>query len=277
MLVTDELAVGFPNVTLVSGIDVTIERGDRLGIIGGNGTGKTTLIRTLTDQLEPLAGSYTWGHNVATAYYDQHLSDLDPEHDVIQEMGTAMRTADDPALRSYLARFLFTNDEVFKRVSALSGGERSRLSLAKLISGGANTLLLDEPTNHLDIPSREALESALLEFPGTLFVISHDRYFLDKICDRLLNVEDGRATLFDGTYSEWADERALARSEARERDKAEREAAKREPTPAVKNPTKRSERASRAIEKLEAEIAEVEAEITDIVTTMAKPKSRRIM
>jgi ATP-binding cassette subfamily F protein 3 len=269
VLVTEDLAVGFPGVTLISGLDVTVERGERLGVIGGNGTGKTTLIRTLKGDLEPLAGSFEWGHNVALAYYDQHLSDLDPANEVIEEMRIAIPGADDPALRAYLARFLFSGDEVFKRVAALSGGERSRLSLAKLISGAGNTLLLDEPTNHLDIPSREALEEALEEFPGTLFVISHDRYFLDRICDHLLHVEAGRAEEFEGSYSEWAERRAIDRAASRGRERAERAEARApaRPAPEAKAPRLKG----RAIAQIEADIAEIESEIADIETTMAKP------
>ncbi len=269
VLVTDELAVGFPGVTLVSGIDVKIERGDRVGIVGDNGTGKTTLVKTVHGRLDPLAGSFTWGQNVVLGYYDQHLSELDPSNEVIVEMGTAIPSADDPALRDYLARFLFSGDDVFKRVSALSGGERSRLSLAKLISGSANVLLLDEPTNHLDIPSREALEAALDDFPGTLFVISHDRYFLDRICDRLAHVENGRVTVFDGTYTEWADLRAEQRAAARERERVAKEPSPKKPAKATAPSAKRS---GRQIAQVEADIAEIEAEIADIETAMAKPE-----
>ncbi len=269
VLTTDELAIGFPGVTLLSGVDVTVERGDHVGIVGGNGTGKTTLVKTLFGTIEPLGGSFLWGHNVALAYYDQHLSDLDESRDVIEEMGTAQPGADDPALRGYLARFLFTGEDVFKRVSALSGGERSRLSLAKLIAGGGNTLLLDEPTNHLDIPSREALEAALLDFPGTLFVISHDRYFLDKICERLVHVEAGKATTFDGTYSDWVEARALEQSRARGREKADRESAAQPTAAAAKRPPASTGRAASVIE---LEIAEVESEIADIEKTMSKPE-----
>jgi ATP-binding cassette subfamily F protein 3 len=275
VLVTDELAIGFPGVTLVAGIDMTIERGDRVGVVGPNGAGKTTLVKTIFGKLDPVGGTYTWGHNVALAYYDQHLSDLDPSHEVIEEMGLAIPGADDPALRSYLARFLFSGDEVFKRVSALSGGERSRLSLAKLISGAGNTLLLDEPTNHLDIPSREALEEALQEFPGTLFVISHDRYFLDKICDRLVSVENGRAEVFEGTYADWAERRALERMAARANERAERDAARTPAAPqtaaASKARTKKTAK-GRPVPKIEADISETEAEIADIEAAMAKPE-----
>jgi ATP-binding cassette subfamily F protein 3 len=269
VLVADGLAVGFPGVTLVSGIDLTVERGDRVGVVGPNGAGKTTLVKTLFGRLEPVGGSFEWGHNVALAYYDQHLSDLDPSNTVIEEMGRAIPGADDPRLRHYLARFLFSGDDVFKRVSALSGGERSRLSLAKLIAGGGNALLLDEPTNHLDIPSREALEEALGEFPGTLFVISHDRYFLDRICDRLVHIEGGRAELFDGSYSEWAEARAEARAAERERERAGRDPAPRKPAAPAPKPAAAK---GRPVERIEAEIADVEAEIADIETAMAKPE-----
>ncbi len=269
VLVTDELAIGFPGVTLAAGLNVTVERGDRLGIVGGNGTGKTTLFKTLLGDVPPVAGEFVWGHNVSTGYYDQHLSDLDPTHEVIEEMRIAMPGADDPALRSYLARFLFSGDDVFKRVASLSGGERSRLSLAKLIAGGKNTLMLDEPTNHLDIPAREALEESLEEFPGTLLVISHDRYFLDRICNRLVSIEDGRTEVFEGSYSEWADLVAQRRASERETQRAGKLAdrAADEAKPAAAKPKRTS---TRPISDIETDIAEIEAEIADIDTAMAR-------
>ena len=269
VLVADDLAIGFPGVRLLEHLTFTVERGDRLGVVGGNGTGKTTLVKTLHGRIDPLDGEFVWGHNVALGYYDQHLSDLDPANEVIEEMRNALPGRDDPALRAYLARFLFTGDEVFKRVAALSGGERSRLSLAKLIAGTGNTLLLDEPTNHLDIPSREALESALDEFPGTLLIISHDRYFLDRVCDRLLHVEASRGTIFEGTYSEWADARAAERAAERERD---REAAARRPAPAAPSRESKPKPTGRAVAAIETEIADVEAEIADIETAMRRPE-----
>jgi ATP-binding cassette subfamily F protein 3 len=270
VLDVDTLAVGYPGVELVSKLDLTVERGDRLGIIGGNGTGKTTLFKTLLDRVDPLAGEFTWGHNVQLGYYDQHLANLDPSNEVIEEMRLASPGSDDPSLRSYLARFLFTGDDVFKRVASLSGGERSRLSLAKLISGSANVLLLDEPTNHLDIPAREALESALDDFTGTLLIISHDRYFLDRICDRLLHLESGRGEAFEGSYSDWAEERALRQAEERERERADR-ARSAETAPRAAAPTPRpAARPTRAVAQIEAEIASVEAEMAELGRKMSR-------
>jgi ATP-binding cassette subfamily F protein 3 len=273
VLDVEALSVGYPGYELVANLDLKIERGDRLGIVGGNGTGKTTLVKTLRDEVEPLSGEFRWGHNVALGYYDQHLSDLDPRNDLMEEMRIAIAGADDPAIRSYLARFLFTGDDVFKRVDSLSGGERSRLSLAKLISSNANVLLLDEPTNHLDIPSREALEGALEEFAGTLVVISHDRYFLDRICDRLLHLENGKGQVFEGGYSEWADERAMLEAEAkaakgRGADRAED--GKPEPRSSTSRESPQSAaRRSRPSREIEAEIAAVEEEMAEIARTMA--------
>ncbi len=267
VLNVEELVIGYPGVELARDVNFAVYRGDRVGIIGGNGTGKTTLFKTLLGTVDPLGGEMEWGHNVQPVYYDQHLADLDPRNDVIEEMRLSIAGADDPTLRGYLARFLFTGEDVFKRVSALSGGERSRLSIAKLISGSGNVLLLDEPTNHLDIPSREALESALETFTGTILTISHDRYFLDRICDRLVNLENGRAEVFEGRYSDWLDERLLRKSEERARDTLP--AASKAPTA---SPQLKSDRPKgRSIAAIELEIADAEAELADIDATMAKP------
>jgi len=265
VLSVEALSIGYPGVELASSIEFVVYRGDRVGIVGGNGTGKTTLFKTLLGSVDPLGGEMEWGHNVKPVYYDQHLADLDPRNDVIEEMRLSIGGADDPTLRGYLARFLFTGDDVFKRVSALSGGERSRLSIAKLISGSGNVLLLDEPTNHLDIPSREALESALESFTGTILTISHDRYFLDRICDRLVSLEDGTAEVFEGRYSDWLDERLIRKAEGRVRE-TPAATAKRPQVSAPSGATKR-----RSIPAIEAEIADAEGEILDIDATMAKP------
>jgi ATP-binding cassette subfamily F protein 3 len=207
VLMVEELSVGYDETVLLKDLNMTIYRGDSLGIIGENGSGKTTLIKTLVGKLRGISGEYRWGSKTDVGYYSQQLEELDPRNEIIWELRrVAASTATDGEMRGYLAKFLFVGDDVYKLVGDLSGGEKGRLALAKLIYSRHNVLVLDEPTNHLDIPSREALENALVEYDGTLIAISHDRFFLDKIADRILALFKGRRyDLFDGDYSEYHD------------------------------------------------------------------------
>ncbi len=199
-----KVAVGYEGRVLARDISCTLYRGSTVGIVGPNGSGKSTLLKTLLGIHAPLAGKIQMGQKVDLAYYDQQLAMLDPGATVLEEMRKVSPMATDETLRGYLAQFLFFGDEVFHSTGLLSGGEKSRLSLAKLIFGKANTLLLDEPTNHLDIPACEALEEALGEFPGTLIVVSHDRYLLNRLADQILYLDgSGNCFPFAGTYDEF--------------------------------------------------------------------------
>ncbi|MFL6212247.1 MAG: ribosomal protection-like ABC-F family protein [Pyrinomonadaceae bacterium] len=215
-LIVKDLAVGYPALTLATDITLTLARGEALGIIGPNGSGKTTFIKTLLNKLPPLAGEARWGTKVQVGYYAQQLDDLDDRNEVIMELRrVAPSTVTAGELRSFLAQFLFTGDDVYKHVIDLSGGEKGRLALAKLIYSRVNVLVLDEPTNHLDIPSREALEEALDAYDGTIITISHDRYFLDRIATQILALDGlGGAEHYDGDYTEYHDWKALKRAEA---------------------------------------------------------------
>ncbi|MEJ7619034.1 MAG: ATP-binding cassette domain-containing protein [Pyrinomonadaceae bacterium] len=187
-----------------------------MGIIGPNGAGKTTFLKTLLGNLPALGGEVRWGSNVQIGYYAQQLDDLDVRNEIIMELRrVAPASATAGELRSFLARFLFTGDDVYKHVADLSGGEKGRLALAKLIYSRVNVLVLDEPTNHLDIPSREALEEALAAYEGTILTISHDRYFLDRVYAD--SRPDGRALAehFDGDYTEYHDWKILQREESK--------------------------------------------------------------
>ncbi len=196
-----DLEIGYVGNSLVRGISLSLLRGDRLGIVGPNGSGKTTLLRTILGIQPPLQGEIVVGRKVSAAFYEQQLSSLNPQLAVLEEMRSISPLSPDGLLRAYLARFLFCGQEVFQQVSSLSGGEKSRLVLAKLIFGKANTLVLDEPTNHLDIPSCEALESALKEFAGTLIIVSHDRYLLNKLVGRYVYLDGkGNSHHFEGSY-----------------------------------------------------------------------------
>jgi ATP-binding cassette subfamily F protein 3 len=183
-----------------------LTRGEPLGVVGANGTAKTTVLKTGLGSLREISGKTIWGTKTDIGYYSQNLEDLEPRNEVIQELRRVAPSAENGELRSFLARFLFSGEDVFKSVKDLSGGEKGRLALAKLIYSNKNVLVLDEPTNHLDIPSREALEDALDAYQGTIIAVSHDRFFLDKISTQIFSFEDnGGIEVFDGNYSEFHD------------------------------------------------------------------------
>src|SRR4030095_389545 len=200
-------AIGYRDNVLARDISFILRRGDCLGIIGTNGSGKTTLLRTILKRIDLLEGEVRWGTKVQIGYYAQQLDDLDDRNEIIMELRrVAPSTATAGELRSFLAKFLFTGDDVYKDVADLSGGEKGRLALAKLIYSSVNVLVLDEPTNHLDIPSREALEEALSAYEGTIVTISHDRYFLDKVATQILALDGtGLAEHYAGDYTEYHD------------------------------------------------------------------------
>lgn len=203
---TRELKVGFIKagapVSLLSTPDLKLERGSRTAIIGDNGTGKTSLLETLLGLTPPIEGNVSLGHNVKPGYYRQGLDDL-PEDSTVLEALLDVKDMPPGGARSYLAKFLFTGDDVFQQVSSLSGGERSRLAIARLLLTEPNFLVLDEPTNHLDIPSCEALEQVLLSYNGTLLFVSHDRQLISRLAGQLWIVGDGTVRPFAGNFEEW--------------------------------------------------------------------------
>lgn len=206
VLTVEDLAVGYGEKSLAENINFTLHRGETLGVIGGNGTGKTTFLKTVLGKIRELGGDIIWGTKTITGYYSQQLEDLHEGNTIIAELRRVAPLAENGALRSFLANFLFFGEDVFKSVGDLSGGEKGRLALAKLIYSNVNVLILDEPTNHLDIPSREALENALEEYPGTIIAVSHDRYFLDKISTQILSFEENRKTeIYNGNYTDFHD------------------------------------------------------------------------
>jgi ATP-binding cassette subfamily F protein 3 len=201
-LTADRLSAGYPAKTVVENFSLQVRRGERYAIMGPNGSGKSTLLKTFAGRIAPLAGTVTYGHNVAVGYYDQTLGDLKPAGRVIDEVWDLDHNQTEGEVRSYLARFSFFDDDVFKKTKDLSGGEKGRLALAKIMYVGGNVMLLDEPTNHLDVYTREALEEALENFTGALIVVSHDRYFVDRVAENIILVEDGAAEVYSGNYSE---------------------------------------------------------------------------
>jgi ATP-binding cassette subfamily F protein 3 len=187
---------------LVRVADLELLRGDRVGLIGPNGAGKTTLLRTLIGEIPPVSGQVNLGHNVRVGYYAQTHAGLNMERTIIDEIRQVAALSEE-STRGFLGRFLFSGDDVFKPIRALSGGERSRVALAKLTLQGSNFLVLDEPTNHLDLQSRQMLEEILNEFEGTLLFVSHDRYFIDRLATKVWAIEGGALLAYLGNYTEY--------------------------------------------------------------------------
>ncbi|RKU10385.1 hypothetical protein C6503_19940 [Candidatus Poribacteria bacterium] len=196
----------FGEKAIFKGLNFEVYHRDVVGIVGANGTGKTTLFRMILGEESSTEGEMWVGPTLKFGYYTQELEGLNPDNEIIDEIWELRPQQTQGEIRSFLAKFLFSGDDVFKRIGNLSGGEQSRVLLAKLLLTNANVLLLDEPTNHLDIPAREALEAALAEYPATLFIISHDRYLLNNLATKLLIFDGtlgGTATLFEGNYAEY--------------------------------------------------------------------------
>ncbi|MEA3334903.1 MAG: ABC-F family ATP-binding cassette domain-containing protein [Chloroflexota bacterium] len=209
VLEINDLDKGYPTTNgndgdkiVLAGLDLLIRRGERVGLIGPNGAGKSVLFRLILEQETPTGGEIKIGPSIETGYYAQQHETLDPNRTLIDTVRLAAPLSEQQAV-AFLNRFLFTYDQARSRVTTLSGGERSRLQMALLMLGGPNFLLLDEPTNNLDIPSAEVLEAALEDFEGTALIISHDRYFLDRVVNRIVELDEGCLTEFIGNYSDY--------------------------------------------------------------------------
>ncbi len=200
VLKVEHLAKAFPGQNLFSDLSFELKRGERVALIGDNGTGKTTILKIINQMVEADHGTLTLGANVHIGYYDQEHQILHQDKTLVEEISDAYPSLTNTEIRNVLAAFLFTGDEVFKRISDLSGGERGRVSLAKLMLSEANFLILDEPTNHLDIVSKEILEQALYRYTGTVLFVSHDRYFINKVATRILNLTGETVVNYIGNY-----------------------------------------------------------------------------
>jgi len=297
VLTVAEATIGYPEKLLARDISFILRRGECLGIIGPNGSGKTTFLKTILHKVPPLGGEIRWGTKVQIGYYAQQLDDLDDRNEIIMELRrVAPASATAGELRSFLAKFLFVGDDVYKHVRDLSGGEKGRLALAKLIYSRVNVLVLDEPTNHLDIPSREALEEALDAYEGTIITISHDRYFLDRVATQILALDGlGGAEHYDGDYTEYHDwklgNRASSPSSVQSPPKdaepenlvslvappsstpVEEPKPKLKAKPGVKVIKKKRE--TRTPEQVETEIAQAESRLNEISQQMGTPEVAR--
>jgi ATP-binding cassette, subfamily F, member 3 len=258
---SDGLKLGYGKRELLTMPGFTVNAGERVAIVGANGSGKTSLLKALLGELRPLSGHIKMGPRVAVRYYDQHLADLDPDKTVLTELQDAFGLPDE-TLRTFLGRLLFHGDDAFKAIRSLSGGEKSRVALAKLMLDDAGLLLLDEPTNHLDIPAQEMLEEALQDFEGTIVFVSHDRYFIDAIATRLWSIENGAVTMHLGNYSdlERRRQRMVPPTVAPEVKKTART---RGPAGDGAKPEPSTEGVEDRIDELEAEVRRIEEQLAD--------------
>lgn len=193
---------------LLKNISFQLGRGEKVALIGPNGIGKSTLIKTLIDDYKPDSGVITWGNGVTIGYYDQEQSTLHPNNTILDEVWNMFPHIEEARIRTVLGNFLFTGEDVFKKISSLSGGEKARVALSKLMLQEANVLIIDEPTNHLDLFSKEVLESALMNYEGTLFFISHDRYFLNKLANKMLELTSTGTIVYNGNYDDYVENKS---------------------------------------------------------------------
>ncbi|MBQ7799988.1 MAG: ABC-F family ATP-binding cassette domain-containing protein [Oscillospiraceae bacterium] len=266
-----EVGEGYERKTLCDSISFTLERGDKLAVMGANGSGKTTLLRAIKNY-PSLNRSIRWGGNVKIGYYDQHLDVLNPENTVMEELWSRFPGREPLSIRTTLGRALFSGDDIEKKVGDLSGGEKARLSIAILMEQRPNVLIMDEPTNHLDLPAREMLEKALSEYNGTLIIVSHDRYFLEKIPNKTLYLRNNSASFILGGYSE-----ALKEIEAQKATeiavKQEIKAEKAQSNSGYRSKQQRALDAQRRTEisRLEKQISSLEARIKEIEQMLSTP------
>ncbi len=254
------VSMAYGNLTLYEKLSFTVERGERVGIIGPNGAGKTTLLRHVAGRLEGGSGEIKLGHKVSLGFYDQHHEGMNRAGDVLREIGRVRPDMTPEQVRTFMGRFLFTGEDIFKAVSSLSGGELSRVALAKLILTGANLILLDEPTNHLDIASREALEAALADYSGSILMVSHDRTLIDKLVDKLVIIEHGHSEVHLGNYTHYRWKRADQAQESAPRSTEDVLKIRRDKKKSQRDKDSQKDQRKRrnSLEDLERDIAEME-------------------
>ncbi len=264
VLTVEGLSKSFGSQTLFTDLNFDVKRSERVALIGNNGTGKTTILKILNGLLEADSGSFTLGSKVHIGYYDQEHHVLHPEKTLFEEISDAYPDLDNTTIRSTLAAFLFTGDDVFKRISELSGGERGRVSLAKLMLSEANFLILDEPTNHLDIVSKEILEQALNRYTGTVLYVSHDRYFINTTATRILDLTGGQLVNYIGNYDYYLEKHDILTPKTQNPELPEAKAA--EPESAGKLDWKQQKEEQARQRKRENDFKKTEAEIFDLET-----------
>lgn len=272
VLTVEEAAVGYDDQVLSEPINLDIRKMNAVAIVGPNGIGKSTLIKSIVGQIPFIKGEARFGANVEVGYYDQTQSKLTPHNSVLDELWNDFKLTPEVEIRNRLGAFLFSGDDVKKTVGMLSGGERARLLLAKLSMENNNFLILDEPTNHLDIDSKEVLENALIDFDGTLLFVSHDRYFINRVATQVLELSEEGSTLYLGDYDYYLEKKAeleaLATAQAEAVPVSSTEEVTSNDYHLQKQNQKELRKITRRIEQLEAEMEELDQKIQDITETM---------
>lgn len=254
VLNVENLEIGYEKA--LSKVNFKLYKGQKLGIIGANGTGKSTLLKTLVGKNSQISGTFEFGHNVKIGYFDQQMIDLNPEKTIFDEFYEAFPKLTVTEVRNSLAAFMFYGEDVFKKIGMLSGGEKVRLALCKILKTGPNLLILDEPTNHMDIIGKEALENMLIEFKGTIIFVSHDRFFVKKISDCILAFENEEVKFYDYGYENYLEKHQIEVKEKVVVQKIQKEEKKK-----YNNPLKEKDKLERKISKIEDEISKKEEEI----------------
>lgn len=267
VLTVKDLKIGFD--TVLTETSFSILRGERVGVIGGNGLGKSTLLKTIVGKMRSLGGSINIGANVRIGYFDQQMAQYKGDITVFDDFQSAFPSLNDYEVRSALGAFLFTGEDVFKTLDMLSGGERVRLALCKIFRKNPNFLILDEPTNHMDILSKEALEDILETFEGTLLFVSHDRYFIRKLADKLLNFQNGKTEFYEYGYNQYLESKAADVAETEKKPQKNEGGSKKTYTTPGKEKAKRE----RAILKVETKISECESEIDSLKKEIENPEN----
>lgn len=277
VLIMEDLTIGYGEKVLAKGINLTLRRGEKAALLGANGTGKTTLLKTILGEIDPLKGKAKIGNRVQIGYFSQSYDRLNPKQTLLEDFVIEYGFTEERT-RSMLGGMLFHGDDVFKEIGTLSGGQKARLVLLKLVLDGANCLVLDEPTNHLDIMARETVEAALNAFDGTVLVVSHDRYFVNEVADRIWEIEDGQVKDYKGNYEFYLAEKEKLAEKAEEAAKAEPIKAAVKPaaeikTEPAKNKAKRisREEAEKQLPKIELKIREQEAMMKVLEMQMEDP------
>jgi len=283
VLTLKDVSIGYEDAPLARHLSFEITRGERVALLGPNGLGKSTLLKTIVKKMAPLSGTIFYGSNVMLGFYDQEQENLNPVKQVLHELWDEYPTMQEKDVRTILGNFLFSGDDVLKKIGELSGGERARVSLAKLMLQKANLLILDEPTNHLDLFSKEILEEALEDYPGTILFVSHDRYFLNKIATRVLEMTPNGVISYLGNYDYYIEKKeelkelqspALApaiQTEAQEA-KVESAASGKEKFRQDKEAKRAERQRQRRIEELEGMIEQLEETIASLEEELCKPE-----